>query len=87
MELESQRSELERLQAERDVKAGRARLEVYNREMVQMGDLQSVKIEQVNPHTVPQPPAPHSSLYTPWPPAPSVQDSITINGKSLSHPW
>ena len=63
-ELESQRSELERLQAERDVEAARARLEAYNREMVQMGDLQSVKSQQVNQHTVPQPPVPHS-LYTP----------------------
>lgn len=92
-ELESQRSELERLQAERDVEAARARLEAYNREMVQMGDLQSVKSQQVNPHTVPQPPAPHS-LYTPWPPAPpdvaqlaqAVQDSITINRLPMPEP-
>lgn len=61
--------------------------------MVQMGDLQSVKSQQVNPHTVPQPPAPHS-LYTPWPPAhpdvaqlaQAVQDSITINRLPMPEP-
>ncbi len=52
---------MERLQAEREVEAARARLEAYNREMTQMDDVQSIKSEQVRPNSVSQPSAPHPS--------------------------
>ncbi|KAK2920434.1 hypothetical protein Q8A73_002638 [Channa argus] len=45
-ELEIQLSELERLQAGKDVKAARARLETYDREIIQMTDIQPVETEQ-----------------------------------------
>lgn len=51
-ELEIQKSELERLQAGRGVEAAQARFEAYNREIEQIGDVQSVKSEQVSPYAI-----------------------------------
>ena len=90
-ELEIQRSELERLKAERDVEAARARLESYNREMVQLSDTQSFKGEQMSPLTAPQPPAPFSPTVLSAPPdvaqlAQAVQDSIILNRLPIPEP-
>lgn len=49
-ELAIQQSELECLQAEKDAEAAKARLEVCNREIMQLGDDQSLKTKQVNPN-------------------------------------
>lgn len=48
-ELELERSELDGLQAEKEMEATRARFEAYSREITQMGGMQSVKDEQVSP--------------------------------------
>lgn len=48
-ELEQERSELDGLQAEKEMEATRARFEAYSREITQMGGMQSVKDEQVSP--------------------------------------
>lgn len=82
-EIEIQRTELEHLQAEKDVKA---RLEAYDREIKQMDDAQPIKREQVRPNYTPQPPAPslfNSSMLS-EPPcvnqlAKAVQDIIMMN--------
>ncbi len=91
-ELETERSELERLQAGRDVEAARARLEADDRE-IQMNDIQSVKSEQVSPNSASQPPAPHPSnaAILSAPPgvaqlAQAVQDSITMNRLPIPEP-
>lgn len=75
------------------MEAARARLEAYNREITQMGDVQSVKSEQVSPNSVSQPPAPHPSntAMLSAPPgiaqlAQAVQDSITMNRLPMPEP-
>lgn len=85
-EIEIQKTELERLQAEKDVKAARARLEAYDREIKQMDDAQPIKREQVNPNYTPQPsasPLSNSSMLSEPPSvtqlAKAVQDSIMMN--------
>lgn len=60
-EMENQRSELGRLQAEWDMEAAQARPEAYNTEIIQMGNVQTVKSEQMSPKSVLQLPAPHPS--------------------------
>lgn len=91
-QLETERSELERLQAEKDVEAARARLEAYDRE-IPMNDIQSVKSEQVSPNPVSQPPAPHqpNTAMLPVPLgvaqlAQAVQVSITMNRLPIPEP-
>lgn len=84
--MEIQKSELERLQAEKDVKAAQARLEAYDREISQLSDAQSVKSENVSSNATPRPSAP-SPYSSPIQPASSsvtqlaqaVQDSIMMN--------
>ena len=80
-EMEIQRSELERLQAEKEVEAARARVEAYNREIIQMSDVQSVKSEQVSPPFVSQPPAPHpyNTTRLSAPPASHPPDSAMLS--------
>ncbi|XP_054872902.1 uncharacterized protein LOC111584426 [Amphiprion ocellaris] len=91
-ELEMERSELEHLQAGKDMEAARARLEAYDRE-IQMYDVQSVKGEQVSLNPASQPPAPHSSttvmLSAPTGVAQlaqAVQDSIAMNRLPMPEP-
>ena len=75
-ELDMQRSELERLQAERDMEAARARLDIYDREIKQ-----SPPVYHQNPHTVaPAPPTDVSYL------AQAIQDSIAINRLPMPMP-
>lgn len=52
-ELEIQRAHLERLQAERDMDAARARLEIYDREIKQKSMCQPIQLDnrQFNFHT------------------------------------
>lgn len=82
----AQNSELERLRAQKDVKAARARLEAYDRELSQVGEEQSIKGEQVSPNFTPKQPTP-TLPFIPVQTAPSgvaqlaqaVQDSIKMN--------
>ncbi|XP_025755466.1 uncharacterized protein LOC109196819 [Oreochromis niloticus] len=80
-----QTSELERLKAEREVEAARARLDVYNRELSQLDDAYSVKTERVNPEHTPKHTVPSCTIPAPTAPpsvsqlAQAVQDSIRIN--------
>ncbi|XP_030580442.1 uncharacterized protein LOC115776806 [Archocentrus centrarchus] len=92
-ELEIQKSELERLQAEREVEAARARLEAYDREILQISDVQSVKGEQRSPDSVPQPSASHSPNISTSSASPAVaqlaqavQDSITLSRLPMPEP-
>lgn len=91
--METQRSELERLQAEKEMEGARARLEAYNREITQMGDVQSIKSEQVSPYSVPQPFAspPSNTPMLSVPPsvaqlAQAVQDSMMMNRLPIPEP-
>ncbi|XP_051803945.1 uncharacterized protein LOC127533924 [Acanthochromis polyacanthus] len=85
-QIAAQTSELERLKAQKEMKAARARFEVYNRELSQAGDVQSMKGEQVGLYTTPQQPAP-AHTFIPVQTVPSsvtqlaqaVQDSIRMN--------
>lgn len=86
--------ELERLQAEKNVEASRARLEAYNREILQRVDVQSVKSEQVSPNSVFHLPAPHpfntAMLTVPLGVArlaQAVQDSILCQSHWWAKPW
>lgn len=80
-----QTSELERLKAEREVEAARARLDAYNRELSQLDDAYSVKMEKVNLEHTPKHTVPSYSIPAPTAPpsvsqlAQAVQDSIRIN--------
>ncbi|KAL7831306.1 hypothetical protein SRHO_G00308090 [Serrasalmus rhombeus] len=90
-ELEWQKSELERLQAERDLKAAHARLVAYNREVNQEMDRESVQPDseiQSYVHSATQ----YPNLATPSPPidvsglAQAVQDSIALNRFPVPEP-
>ncbi|XP_055004474.1 AMME syndrome candidate gene 1 protein isoform X1 [Boleophthalmus pectinirostris] len=78
-------SELERLRAEKEVEAARARLEAYSQELSQLDDIKSVKSEQVSPEYSPRKTAPPFTLPAPTAPpsvnqlAQAVQDSIKMN--------
>lgn len=92
-EMESQKSELERIQAEKEVEAARARLEAYNRELTQTGDVQLSRSEQVSPSSTPRPPtsSPPDSHALPEPSsvaqlAQVVQDSMIINRLPIPEP-
>lgn len=76
-ELEVQKSELERLQAERDVEAARARLEIYDREIGQDTDSQPIQqnIRQITPNTPAYSQNPHHA--TPAPPTDMSKQSMT----------
>ncbi|XP_042073472.1 uncharacterized protein LOC121813652 [Haplochromis burtoni] len=84
-QMAAQTSELERLKAEREVEAARARLDAYNRELSQLDDAYSVKMEKVNPEHTPKHTVPSYSIPAPTAPpsvsqlAQAVQDSIRIN--------
>lgn len=54
-QMAAQISELERLKAQKEVKAARARFEAYDRELSQVDDVQSIKSEQVSPYFTPTP--------------------------------
>lgn len=82
----AQTSELERLKAQKDVKAARARFEAYDRELSQVDDVQSIKGEQVSPYLTPKHPTPALSFIPVQTTPPSVtqlaqavQDSIKLN--------
>ncbi|XP_073724404.1 uncharacterized protein [Misgurnus anguillicaudatus] len=85
-QMAAQTSELERLKAQKDVKAARARFEAYDRELSQVNDVQSIKSEQVKPYFIPKQPTSALS-FTPaqtTPPnvsqlAQAIQDSIKLN--------
>lgn len=91
-ELDMQRSELERLQAERDMEAARARLEIYDREIKQETDRQPIL--QNNRQYISNPPVHYRNppIVTPPPPtdmfylAQAVQDSIAINRLPMPEP-
>ena len=90
--LHMQKSKLESLQAEREMKAARARLEIYDREIRQETDRQSTQqnmrhipfspsINCQNPHiTAPTPTTDVSCL------AQAIQDSIAINRLPMPMP-
>ncbi|KAI4880096.1 hypothetical protein NFI96_007245 [Prochilodus magdalenae] len=91
-ELEMQKSELERLKAERDLKAAHARFEVYDREIKQETDRRSVQLDPdiqicasypATQHPITATQSPHvdvSSL------AQAVQDSIALNRLPMPEP-
>ncbi|XP_032363653.1 uncharacterized protein LOC116677092 [Etheostoma spectabile] len=91
-ELEVQKSELERLRAERDVEAARARLEIYDREIRQDNDSQPIQLNnrQITPGTPVYSQGPNSD--TPAPPtdmsylAQAIHDSIAINRLPMPMP-
>ncbi|XP_070406798.1 uncharacterized protein [Nothobranchius furzeri] len=77
-----QNAELERLRAQRDVKAARARFEAYDRHLLQVGDVQSITDEKVSPNITPKQPLPavsFGSVQTALPTvtelAPAVQEA------------
>ncbi|XP_028858350.1 uncharacterized protein LOC114803149 [Denticeps clupeoides] len=85
-QMAAQNSELERLRAQKEVKAARARLEAYDTELSLVGDEQSIKGEPVSPNFTPKQPTPalpfipvqtaHSDVSEL---AQAVQDSIKMN--------
>ncbi len=84
-QMAAQTSELERLKAQKDVKAARARFEAYNRELSQVDDVQSIKCEQVSPYFTSKQPTPALSFIPVQTTPPSVtqlaqavQDSIKL---------
>nr|XP_055062625.1 uncharacterized protein LOC129445442 [Misgurnus anguillicaudatus] len=92
-QMAAQTSELERLKAQKDVKAARARFEAYDRELSQVNDVQSIKSEQVKPYFIPKQPTLALS-FTPaqtTPPnvsqlAQAIQDSIKLNRLPMPEP-
>ncbi len=85
-QMAAQTSELERLKAQKDVKAAQARFEAYNRELSQVDDVQSIKCEQVSPYFTSKQPTPALSFIPVQTTPPSVtqlaqavQDSIKLN--------
>lgn len=86
-ELEMQKSELEHLQVERDMEVARARLEVYDREIRQETDRQSIQQNNVPPIIPFEPSTYHQNphIVTPTPVndmsclAQAIQDSIDLN--------
>lgn len=53
-QMAAQTSEMERLKAQKEVKAARARFEAYDRELARISDAQSIKGEQVSQSFTPQ---------------------------------
>lgn len=91
-ELDIQMSVLERLQAEKDMEAARARLVTYDREIKQETDRQL--LPQNDGHIISNPPINHQSshIVTETPPsdvshlAQAIQDSIAINRLPMPMP-
>lgn len=98
-DLEAQKHELERLRAEKDIRAARARLSIYNQEVMQEGSLCSANSklrnqEHMHPHQAVSPaPVQHLTRFPASPPqtdvshlAQAVQDSIAMNRLPMPEP-
>lgn len=98
-DLEAQKHELERLRAEKDIRAARARLSIYNQDVMQEGSLCSANSklrnqEHMHPHqAVSLAPVQHLIRFPASPPqtdvshlAQAVQDSIAMNRLPMPEP-